>query len=50
MGQRVFHRHAWPARPEISVLMSRPDAATVSRTVLDVSDGAIRMHYSRICG
>jgi len=48
-GQRAFHRHAWSTRPEISVVMSRPDAATVSRTVLDVSAGAIQMHYTRIC-
>jgi hypothetical protein len=49
-GQRSFHGHIWPTRPEISVVMSRPDAATVSRTVLDVSDGAIRMHYTGISG
>jgi hypothetical protein len=49
-GQRAFHRHTWPTRPEISVVMSRPDAATVSRTVLDVSGGAVRMHYTQISG
>jgi len=35
-AQANFHRHQWRARPEISVQMSRRDAATVSRTVIDV--------------
>lgn len=47
-GQALFHRHCWPDRPEISVLMSRTDAATVSRTVLDVTDSTIAMRYTRI--
>ena len=36
MAQDRFHRHRWPARPEISVLMSRPDARTVSMTTVEV--------------
>jgi len=44
-AQLAFHRHAWPARPEISVLMSRDDAATVSRTIVDVDARSIRMAY-----
>jgi hypothetical protein len=36
LGQARFHRHQWPDRPEISVCMSRQDAVTVSRTVIDV--------------
>lgn len=48
IGQAAFHRHRWLNRPEISVLMSRSDAATVSRTVLDVTDTAITMRYTRI--
>jgi hypothetical protein len=47
-GQAAFHRHQWIDRPETSVLMSRPDAATVSRTVLDVSTGAVRMRYHSV--
>lgn len=35
--QDAFHRHRWSQRPEISVLMSRPDARTVSITSVDVS-------------
>lgn len=38
--QDEFHRHTWPTRPEISVLMSRQDARTVSITTLDVLSGA----------
>lgn len=47
-GQARFHHHQWPDRPDISVLMSRRDAATVSTTVLDVSASAVRMHYQPI--
>jgi hypothetical protein len=36
-GQRRFHRHQWPLKPEISVRMERADALTVSRTVVDVT-------------
>jgi hypothetical protein len=35
--QDRFHRHTWPDRPEISVLMSRPDARTVSITTVEVT-------------
>lgn len=34
--QDEFHRHTWPTRPELSVLMSREDARTVSITTLEV--------------
>jgi hypothetical protein len=47
-GQRAFHRHAWTHRPEISVCMSRPDAATVSRTVIDVDRARVRLQYSAL--
>lgn len=36
-GQVRFHRHQWRTRPEISVLMARHEAATVSRTTIDVT-------------
>jgi hypothetical protein len=34
-AQAAFHRHHWPNAPAISVLMSRVDARTVSRTQVD---------------
>jgi len=48
IGQARFHRHCWPDRREISVLMTRSDAATVSRTTLDVSEHAIAIRYTPI--
>ena len=44
--QASFHRHKWPDRPEISIEMAREDAATVSRTVVDVHRGSIGMCYT----
>ena len=44
-GQFRFHRHRWPHLPELSVEMSRADAATVSRTVIDVSADEIHLSY-----
>lgn len=38
--QDDYHRHAWPEHPELSVLMSRPDARTVSITTIEVPGGA----------
>jgi hypothetical protein len=35
-AQQRFHRHRWPARPEISVRMARADAHTVSVTTIDM--------------
>ena len=34
--QDAFHGHRWPTRPEVSVLMSRDDARTVSITRVEV--------------
>lgn len=39
-AQALFHRHAWPARPEVSVCMRRPEAATVSHSLLEVDSPA----------
>ncbi len=39
-AQDRFHRHAWPAMPEISVMMSRGDARTVSVTTVEVTPQA----------
>jgi hypothetical protein len=44
-GQMRFHRHQWPDRPEISVLMERTDTATVSRTIVDVTTTRTRLRY-----
>jgi hypothetical protein len=44
-GQYRFHRHWWRSSPELSVLMSRADARTVSRTTVDVSGRVVRMRY-----
>jgi hypothetical protein len=44
-GQARFHRHHWPSRPEISVRMTRREAATVSRTVVDVTRHGYSLLY-----
>jgi hypothetical protein len=52
--QDRFHRHVWRDRPEISVLMSRRDARTVSVTTVEVvaarhaSPARISMRYQPI--
>src|SRR5262249_28884776 len=46
-AQARFHRHRWPNRPQVSVHMSRADAATVSHTVIDVSQAALTVRYLR---
>jgi len=45
-GQDAFHRHRWPGRPHVSVSMSRPAAATVSRTVIELGDTAVSMRHT----
>ncbi len=47
-GQARFHRHRWRDRPDLSVWMARPDAATVSRTVVDVRSNAISVAYAAL--
>ena len=49
-GQARFHRHRWTTRPEISVSMAREDAATVSRTTIDVRSSAIDVAYEFLPG
>jgi hypothetical protein len=44
-GQFRFHRHQWPERQGISILMARQDAATVSRTTIDVTSRRIDVGY-----
>jgi len=47
-AQRRFHRHQWRTHPEISVMMERSDARTVSQTAIDVRSNAIRLTYRAI--
>jgi hypothetical protein len=51
-AQLLFHRHQWSDKREISVLMERDDAATVSRTVVEVTDQALALEYESLvpCG
>lgn len=46
-AQEEFHRHCWPDRPHLSVVMSRPDARTVSRTDVDVTPGSVELRHER---
>ncbi|MES1256085.1 MAG: NRDE family protein [Acidobacteriota bacterium] len=47
-GQALFHRARSPEQPELGVVMCRQDAATVSRTVVDVDGEAIAVEYEPI--
>jgi hypothetical protein len=44
-SQDRFHRHAWPGREHLSVNMCRPDARTVSYTVVELGFDEVRMTY-----
>jgi hypothetical protein len=43
--QDAFHAHQWPGREHLSVMMCRPDARTVSKTVIEVCSGLARLNY-----
>lgn len=43
--QRAFHDHQWHGWREVSVRMHRSDAATVSRTCIDLSHRYAALHY-----
>jgi hypothetical protein len=43
--QNAFHRHSWPDRRHLSVCMRRPDARTVSYTVVEHDGDGVRMMY-----
>jgi transport and Golgi organization protein 2 len=45
-GQFLFHRSQWPGHSELSVHMRRADAATVSRTLIDVNGSSIKLSYT----
>lgn len=47
-AQDRFHRHVWADRPEVSVMMSRADARTVSITTVEVRGGQAKMEYEAI--
>ena len=47
-AQDEYHGHQWPGREAISVNMRRDDAATVSRTVVEVRAHSVRMSYDAI--
>ena len=49
-AQMRFHRHRWARSPELSVLMSRSDARTVSRTVIDSYRDRVEMRYEALEG
>jgi len=43
--QDAFHRHRWPDRPHLSVCMDRPDARTVSHTVVSLGPDRVTLTY-----
>jgi hypothetical protein len=45
VAQDAFHRHQWPGRVELSVLMSRADARTVSITTVEIGERGVWMKY-----
>lgn len=47
-AQRRFHCHNWHAAQHLSVLMAREDAATVSRTTIDLHATGMRVAYEPI--
>ena len=47
-GQALFHRHQWTDKRDISVVMERGDAATVSRTTVDVGSTGIALEYESL--
>lgn len=44
--QRAFHVHAWPDAGHLSVAMSRADARTTSRTVIDLHESRVRLAWT----
>jgi hypothetical protein len=45
-AQRAFHAHAWPEEGHLSVAMSRADARTMSRTVIDLHGSHVRLSWT----
>jgi hypothetical protein len=44
-AQDAYHRHSWPERRHLSVCMSRPEARTVSLTVVELARASARLVY-----
>jgi hypothetical protein len=44
-AQDAFHRHSWPDRTHLSICMRRPDARTVSYTVVTLGPSRATMAY-----
>jgi hypothetical protein len=47
-AQDHLHQHAWPDRRHLSVLMTRSDACTVSRTVVVMDDETAALSYAPV--
>lgn len=47
-AQRCCHSHAWPGRGHVSVLMSRPDARTVSQTAIDLFSTRVVLRHTLV--
>jgi transport and Golgi organization protein 2 len=47
-GQFRFHRHHWADARHVSVCMQRDDAATVSRTTIDLAASVVHFDYEPI--
>jgi hypothetical protein len=47
-AQDRLHQHAWPDRRHLSVLMSRADACTVSRTEMIIRRDRVEMRYAAL--
>jgi hypothetical protein len=47
-AQSDFHRHQWSDRRDLSVLMEREDARTVSRTTVDIQRRTVAMDYEAL--
>jgi Transport and Golgi organisation 2 len=47
-AQEAFHTHRWPDQSHLSVLMSRADARTVSRTIVDIYADRIELQHATL--
>jgi hypothetical protein len=47
-AQDRFHEHVWPGREAVSVNMRRPDARTMSRTIVEIGLNTVSMSYHSI--
>jgi hypothetical protein len=47
-GQSRFHNHRWSDCPELSVRMDRPEAGTMSRSMIDVDATGVCFRYEAL--